>query len=142
MFSFDCYLYPMSENQNSAMIVNNIDALPSANVSLPLKWKGLNVTYLYTASSRYPVHEHRAIQITIPLLTSGFDAVTLSATDSRQNSQKLTLENVFLAPAHQPHTLLWDQDTELVMFDLEPEFVERAVGESFRGSQVEIMLNT
>lgn len=138
MFLFDCYLYPMLENQNSPLIVNNVDALLSANVSLPLKWKGLNVTYLYTASSRYPVHEHHAIQITIPLLTSGFNAVTLSATDSRQNSQKLTLENVFLAPAYQPHTLLWDRDTELVMFDLEPEFVERAVGESFRGSQVEI----
>ncbi|WP_334827867.1 hypothetical protein [Nostoc sp.] len=74
----------MLENQNSPLILNNVDALLSANVSLPLKWKGLNV-YLYTASSRYPVHEHHAIQITIALLTSGFNAVTLSATDSRQN---------------------------------------------------------
>jgi AraC family transcriptional regulator len=128
----------MSENQKSPLIINNADDLPSESVSLPLKWNGLNVTYLSTATSSYPIHNHRAVQIIIPLLTSGFEAVTLSAISSRQKSQKLTLENVFLTPAYQPHTLLWDKETDLVMFDLESEFIERAAGEAFRGGEVEI----
>ncbi|MDQ3062042.1 MAG: AraC family transcriptional regulator [Acidobacteriota bacterium] len=128
----------MSENQKSPLIINDANDLPAESISLPLKWNGLDVTYLSTASSRYPIHNHRAIQVIIPLLTSGFDAVTLSAISSRQKSQKLTLENAFVIPAYQPHTLLWNQDTELVMFDLEPEFIERAAGEAFRGSEVEI----
>lgn len=90
---------------------SDADHLPSESISLPLKWNGLDVTYLSTAMSTYPIHNHRAIQITIPLLTSGFDAVTLSAVSSRQNYQKLTLENVLVTPAYQPHTLLWDQGT-------------------------------
>lgn len=128
----------MSENYKSPLIINDADDLPSESISLPLRWNGLDVTYLSTASSSYPIHNHRAIQVIVPLLTSGFEAVTLSALSSRQKSQKLALENVFVTPAYQPHTLLWDRDTELVMFDLEPEFIERAAGEAFRGSEVEI----
>jgi len=128
----------MSENQKSPLIINDSDDLPSESISLPIKWNGLDVTYLSTATSNYPIHNHRSIQITIPLLTSGFDAVTLSAISSREKFQKLTLENIVVTPAYQPHTLLWNQDTELVMFDLEPEFIERAAGEAFRGSEVEI----
>lgn len=128
----------MSENQKSPLIINDADDLPSDSISLPLKWNGLDVTYLFTATSNYPIHNHRAIQIIIPLLTSGFDAVTLSAINSREKFQKLSLENVLITPAYQPHTLLWDQNTELVMFDLEPEFIARAAGEAFRGGEVEI----
>ena len=128
----------MSENHKSPLIINDPDDLPSESISLPLRWDGLDVTYLSTASSSYPIHNHRAIQVIIPLKTSGFETVTLSAISSRQKFQKLTLENVFLTPAYQPHTLLWDHDTELVMFDLEPEFIERAAGEVFRGGAVEI----
>ncbi len=128
----------MSENHKSLLIINDADDLPSESISLPLRWNGLDITYLSTASSSYPIHNHRAVQIIIPLLTSGFEAVTLSAFSSRQKSQKLTVENVIVTPAYQPHTLLWGQETELVMFDLEPEFIERAAGEAFRGSEVEI----
>lgn len=128
----------MSGNQKSLLIINNADDLPSNSVSLPLKWNGLDVTYLSTFFSRYPVHNHRAIQTIIPLATAGFEAVTLSAISSRRKSQKLTPENVFITSAYQPHTLLWEQKSEFVMFDLEPEFIERAAGETLRGSEVEI----
>ncbi len=128
----------MPQNPKSLLIINDPAELPAESVSLPVKWNGLDVTYLQVASSRYPIHNHRAVQIMIPMATSGFDAVTLSAISSRQKSQKLTLENVFVTPAYQPHTLLWDRETELVMFDLEPEFIERAAGEVFRGGDIEI----
>jgi AraC family transcriptional regulator len=128
----------MSETPKSQLIINDADDLPSESVSLPLKWNGLDVTYLSTATSSYPIHNHRAVQIMIPLHTSGFDVVTLSAISSREKIQKLTSEYVVVIPDYQPHTLLWNQDTELVMFDLELEFIERAAGEAFRGSEVEI----
>lgn len=128
----------MPENQNLSLIINDADALPSESVSLPLKWNGLDVTYLSTATSSYPIHNHRAIQTIIPLMTSGFEAVTLSAVSSREKFQKLSLENVLITPAYQPHTLLWGRETELVIFDLEPEFIERAAGEAFRGGEVDI----
>ncbi|MEJ7710495.1 MAG: AraC family transcriptional regulator [Pyrinomonadaceae bacterium] len=128
----------MSENRNPPLIFDHTDVLPSDDISLPFKWNGLNVIYLLTDSSRYPLHSHRHVQITIPLSTAGLSAVTLSAAGSGRNTQKLTLDNVFIAPAQQPHTLLWEQDTELVMFDLEPEFIDRAADESFRGGQIEI----
>ena len=120
------------------LIINNADDLPSNSVTLPLKWNGLNVSYLSTSFSQYPIHNHRAIQTTIPLLSSGFEAVTLSAISSRRESQKLTLENVIVTPAYQPHTLLWNGETKLVMFDLEPEFIERAAGEALRGGEVDL----
>lgn len=128
----------MPENLKPPLIINDADDLPSKSISLPLRWNGLDVTYLSTASSSYPLHNHRAIQVTIPLMTSGFDAFTLSAISSREKFQKLTSENVLVTPAYQPHTLLWNRDTELVMFDLEPEFIERTVGEGFRGGEVDI----
>lgn len=128
----------MSGNQKSPLIINNINDLPAHAVSLPLKWNGLDVTYLSTFFSRYPIHNHRAIQTIIPLATNGLEAVTLSAISSRRKSQKLSSENVLITPAYQPHTLLWERETELVMFDLEPEFIERAAGEAFRGSEIEI----
>ncbi len=84
----------MSENQKSLLIFNDADDLRSNSISLPLKWNGLGVTYQSTATSRYPIHNHRTIQIMIPLRTSGIDAVTLWAIDSREKFQKLTLENV------------------------------------------------
>ncbi|MEP6903604.1 MAG: hypothetical protein ABJA66_17910 [Actinomycetota bacterium] len=56
----------MSGNQKSLLIINNADDLPSNSVSLPLKWNGLDVTYLATSFSRYPVHNHRAIQTIAP----------------------------------------------------------------------------
>jgi AraC family transcriptional regulator len=128
----------MPENHQSPLIINHADALPSNSISLPLKWNGLEVTYLSTSFSQYPIHNHRAIQTTIPLLSSGFEAVTLSAIGSRRESQKLSTENVIVTPAYQPHTLLWNGDTKLVMFDLEPEFIERAAGEALRGGEVDI----
>lgn len=128
----------MLENHKSLLIINDVDDLPSESISLPHKWNGLDVTYLSTVSSSYPIHNHRAIQVIIPQLTTGFHARTLPAITSSRKSQKLTFENVFVTPAYQPHTLLWDRDTELVMFDLEPEFIERAAGEAVRGGDVEI----
>lgn len=127
----------MPENSKLQLIINDPADLPAHAVSSPLKWNGLNVTYLSTAFSRYPVHNHRFIQTTVPLQTAGLENVVLSATGSRQSAQKLTSENVIITPAYQPHTLLWEEETELVMFDLEPEFIERAAGETFRG-EVEI----
>ena len=128
----------MSKNQSSASISRVVEKLPTKSISMPLIGSGLNVTYLQTDFSRYPVHEHRAVQISIPLVTSGFDVVMMSATGKRQSYEKLTSDHALITPAEQPHTLLWDGETELVMFDLEPEFIERAAGESFRGSAVEI----
>lgn len=128
----------MSENHKSPLIINDAAELPAESISLPLKWNGLDVTYLSISFSHYPIHNHRVIQTIIPLQTSGFEAVTLSAISSRRKSQRLTSENVFVTPAYQPHTLLWEKQTEFVMFDLEPEFVERAVGEAPRGGEVEI----
>ncbi len=126
------------ENRFLSLIVNRVSEHPSAHPGGQLNWSGMNVTYLRTAFSRYPLHQHRAVQIAVPLRTSGFTAVALSATGSRREPQNLTGDNVFIVPAEQPHTILWQQDTEFVMFDLEPEFVERAAGESFRGNRVEI----
>ena len=128
----------MPENHQSPLIINNANDLPSNSISLPLKWNGLEVTYLSTSFSQYPIHNHRAVQTTIPLLSSGFEVVTLSAISSRRESQKLTAENVIVTPAYQPHTLLWNGNTKLVMFDLEPEFIERAAGEALRGGEVDI----
>ncbi len=128
----------MPENHQMPLIINNADDLPSNSISLPLKWNGLEVTYLSTSFSQYPIHNHRAVQTTIPLLSSGFEAVTLSAISSSRESQKLTAENVIVTPAYQPHTLLWNGNTKLVMFDLEPEFIERAAGEALRGGEVDI----
>lgn len=126
------------ENQFLSLVVNRVSEHPSAHAGGELNRSGMNVTYLRTAFSRYPLHQHSAIQIAVPLRTSGFTAVALSATGSGREPQKLTRDNVFIVPAQQPHTTLWGQDTELVMFDLESEFVERAAGESFRGNQAEI----
>ena len=128
----------MSDNRKSPLIVKNADELPSESVSLPLKMQLIDVTYLSTATSNYPLHNHRAVQVIVPLKTAAFDVLTLSSVSSRQKIQKLNSENVVITPAFQPHTLLWNIETELVMFDLEPEFIEQAAGEEFRGGAVEI----
>lgn len=128
----------MSRNQKTPLIVNRPGDLPSNSVSPPFKWNGLDVAYLSTAFSRYPIHNHRFVQITVPLRTAGFEAVTLSSTGKRRSFQKLSLENVLVIPGYQPHTLLWNTQTEIVMFDLEPEFIEHAAGDAFREGEFEI----
>lgn len=124
----------MWENPTSSLIINNQRELMSNTVSSSLKSSGIDVTYLSAAFGRFPLHDHRYIQTAVPLETSGFESVTLSAVGSRRNSQRLNSENVFVVPAYQPHTLLWDEETKLILFHLEPEFVELAADEAVRGA--------
>ncbi len=128
----------MWENPKSSLIINNQRDLLSNTVSSSLKCNGIDVTYLSAIFGRFPIHDHRFIQTAIPLQTSGFEAVTLSAVGSRQNSQRLNLDNVFIVPAYQPHTLLWEAETKIVIFHLEPEFIERAASEAVCCGAVEI----
>lgn len=127
----------MSEQKIFPTVVNLISDNPSPHTAAPQSWKNFNVTYLRTMTSDWPEHHHRAVQIAIPVRAASIDA-HYHSTAGRRRRARLTSSDVCIIPAQQPHTMLWREDSELVFFNLEPQFIFDAAHDATRGGSVEM----
>jgi len=72
-------------------------------------------------------HSHQAIQITLPLSESSARVCCQTATGGLSCYQLNTGQMCIFAP-YQLHTLEWSQATNLILFFLEPQFIQKVVG--------------
>jgi len=74
-------------------------------------------------------HRHHAVQITLPLIGACSTVYTHSAT-GRSNAYRLETGQICIFAPYQPHAIQWHQPADLILFYLEPQFLQQTVGDA------------
>lgn len=102
------------------------------------EWGGLGVVYLRLDASTFPEHQHRQIQVSVPVGSVSAEA-RWRTTSGELRQQRVHPGEACVIPSSQPHTVWWDRETELVAFELDREFVTSAAHESLSGWRGDIV---